>query len=229
MHAKTAGVLGAAEVAGRRGRGPLILEQPVAMPPQTQRRHPGLQRGGGAAHPVRAAVSGAGCARDSATRSCSSTMAARIVPSALLAPAIPAAAARDAGGAVSRQFRPAFGGHGGPRLCARRVCRHAGCGSAESAGGDRQAGRASSMQGYDYVGTIRQQRQDSLWRALVLEGHQQDARVDHAGAHHRSGLHDARLRALGGHRAQSDPRGQHLHSGAGIAVCHEARGSAHRA
>jgi hypothetical protein len=83
-------------------------------------------------------------------------------------------------------------------------------------------------QGYDYVGTIRQQRQDTLVAALVLEGHQQAARADHAGAHHRSGLHDARLRALRGDRAQSDPRGQHLHSGAGLAVCHAAHRGADR-
>ena len=53
-------------------------------------------------------------------------------------------------------------------------------------------------EGYDYVGTIRQQRQDSLWRRMLLQGDQQAARMDHAGADHRPGLHDARLRALGG-------------------------------
>ncbi len=83
-------------------------------------------------------------------------------------------------------------------------------------------------QGYDYVGTIRQQRQDSLWRRWFSKAHQQAARVDHAGAHHRPGLHDARLRALRGHGAQSDPGGQHLHSGAGVAVRHEAHRGADR-
>ena len=57
-------------------------------------------------------------------------------------------------------------------------------------------------QGYDYVGTIRQQRQDRLWRRTLSKGVNKAARVDHAGTDHRSGLHDARLFAIGGGRAQ---------------------------
>ena len=83
-------------------------------------------------------------------------------------------------------------------------------------------------EGYDYVGTIRQQRQDSLWRRWLLQGHQQDSRMDHAGAHHRPGLHDARLCALRGDGAQSNARGQYLHSGAGVLVRHEAHRGADR-
>ena len=57
-------------------------------------------------------------------------------------------------------------------------------------------------EGYDYVGTIRQQRQGHLVASLVVEGHEQNSRAHYAGAHHRSGLHDARLCALRGDRAQ---------------------------
>ncbi len=58
-------------------------------------------------------------------------------------------------------------------------------------------------EGYDYVGTIRQQRQDIFWRRVLSKAINKHARADHAGADHRSGLHDARLRALRGDRAQS--------------------------
>ena len=63
---------------------------------------------------------------------------------------------------------------------------------------------------------------------LALQGSEQAARMDHAGADHRPGLHDARLCALGGARAQRDARGQHLHSGARLALCHESDRGADR-
>jgi len=73
-------------------------------------------------------------------------------------------------------------------------------------------------QGYDYVGTIRQQRQDYLWRRLLSKGMNKHPRAHHAGAHHRSGLHDARLRAFRGDGPQSNARDQYLHTRACVAV-----------
>ena len=78
--------------------------------------------------------------------------------------------ARDPRGAVPCQFRPAFGGDGGSRPCARRLRDHPGCRSAESARGDRQAGRACSTRAMTTSAPSAQQRQDSLWRRSLSKG-----------------------------------------------------------
>ena len=94
-------------------------------------------------------------------------------------------------------------------------------------GGDRQAGREAPS-------GLRLRRHDpyaapgQLVAALAVAAHEQAARVDHAGAAHRSGLHDARLFALHRRGAQPDARGEHLHSGAGLALCHESHRGADR-
>ncbi len=144
------------------------------------------------------------------------------------APAISARPQRDARGAVSREFRPAFGGDGGTRLCARRVRDHPGCGLAESARGDRQIGRHAGCRATTTSAPSVSSARTSCGARSFSKARQQAARMDHAGADHRPGLHDARLCALRGHGAQSDARGQHLHSGAGLAVRDESHRGADR-
>ncbi len=48
-------------------------------------------------------------------------------------------------------------------------------------------------EGYDYVGTIRRKRRDSLWRRWASRMMNRRARTHHARAHDRPGLHAARL------------------------------------
>ncbi len=76
-------------------------------------------------------------------------------------------------------------------------------------------------EGYDYVGTIRQQRQDSYWRRWSsrrinkLREWITPVRITDQGCMMR-GYARSVVAAL-----NQTPRGQHLHSGAGIAVRHE--------
>ena len=116
--------------------------------------------------PVRAAVPGARRARHQPTSACSSTTAART------------ARRRCCGSSFSARpretrvvlFHANFGQHSaimaGLAYARGEYVRDARRRPAESARGDRQA-VAKLDQGYDYVGTIRQQRQDMLWRRML--------------------------------------------------------------
>ena len=203
-------VAGAAEVAGR-GRGG-SLRMPWPRHPKAQRRHSGLQRRGGAADVVRAAVSGARCAR----------IAYEIV--------FVNDGSRDRSVALLRQQFSAP-----RRMHTRVVLFHANFGqhSAVMAGlayarGEYVVTLDADLQnppeeigklvgkldeGYDYVGTIRQQRQDSLWRRMLLQG---------ASTRSASWITPVRITDQGcmmrGYArsvvdgAQPDPRSQHVHS-----------------
>ena len=107
--------------------------------------------------------------------------------------AVPRAPRRDARGPVQRQLRPAHGDPRRLRAVARRDRDHARRRPAESAGGDRQAGR-------DDARRLRlrrhhpAQRQDSAFRAHRLARDEPAARAHHAHPDDRPGLHAARLR-----------------------------------
>ena len=83
-------------------------------------------------------------------------------------------------------------------------------------------------QGYDYVGTIRQQRQDRLWRRTLSKGVNKlrewitPVRITDQGCMMR-GYSRSVVAAL-----NRDARGQYLHSGARLVVCHEPDRSADR-
>ena len=126
-----------------------------------------------------------------------------------------------------------FGQHSavmaGSRPRARRLRRHPGCGPAESARGDRQAGR-QARRGLRLRRHHPPAAPGHLWRRVLSQGRQQAARMDHAGAHHRSGLHDARLRAARWSTALNQTREVNTFIPAlAVALCHEPDRGADRA
>ena len=166
MRSRTAELLGAAQVARCRRRGRLRQRGMSAPDAQAQRRHPGLQRGAGSAH------------------ACSRACTRRWTRSAITYECVFVNdGSKDRSAALLRQqfqARPAN---------TRVVLFHANFGqhSAVMAGlsyarGDYVVTLDADLQnppeeigklvekldkGYDYVGTIRQQRQDTLWRRLL--------------------------------------------------------------
>ena len=173
------------------------LRSALACPPpsQIERRHSRLQRGTGAADAVRAALSGARRARHHATSACSSTTAARTARRRCCASSF--SSGRDETRVVL--FHANFGQHSAVMAgLAYARGEYVITLDADLQNPPEEIGKLVEKldQGYDYVGTIRRQAPGPPVAPIALEGRQQAARVDHAGAHHRSGLHDARLFAL---------------------------------
>ncbi len=226
MQAKTAELLDCAEIAGRGRRG--SLNKHSVLPSQTQRRDSGLQRRGGAAD---------ACSRGCIRRSMRCKIPYEIV--------FVNDGSKDRSVALLRQqfsarpqetrvvlFHANFGQHSAVMAgLAYARGEYVVTLDADLQNPPEEIGKlvAKLDQGYDYVGTIRQQRQDSLWRRSFSKAINKirewitPVRITDQGCMMRG---YARSVVDG---AQSDPRSQHLHSGAGVFVRHEAHRGAHRA
>ena len=170
MRGEDPGTARGAEVAGRRGRGSLIgVSGWPPCCPNSQRRHPRVQRGAGAAHPVRTPVSvtrQAGhclrvCVRQRRQQGPLGRAVARSSFSADLTKRgwccfTPTSAS-------TRRSWPGFAYARGDYVVTL---------DADLQNPPEEIGKLVEKldEGYDYVGTIRQQRQDSLVAPLALEG-----------------------------------------------------------